>query len=257
MQGTGWRSTAASAWILRPQPNPSADLRLFCLPHAGGDTWIFQDWHRALPGYIEVCPIRLPGRGSRIGEPPFATVRPLVEALGDALGDALDRPFAIFGHSMGALIGFELARYLRQVFGRSPTMLCVASCPAPHLVDFRPAISHLSPYLLMDALRGRFGAGAEIAGNHELMSLMMPTLRADLSLCETYRYADAERLDCPLSAYGGTADVWIDMAALDAWGAHTRATFLQHAIVGDHFFPIGSRDAMLPVLSRDLEWCMF
>lgn len=256
MQTAGWRSAAVSAWILRPQPNPSAELRLFCLPHAGGDTWIFHEWHRLLPSYVEICPIRLPGRGSRIAEAPFASVAPLVEALGDALRDALDRPFAIFGHSMGALIGYELARYLGRVLGRNPAMLCVASCPAPHLADFDPAISHLSPYLLMDALRGRFGAGAELAGNPELMGLMLPVLRADLLLCETYRYGGGDRLACALSAYGGTADPWVDPRALEAWGAHTTGTFLQHFIAGDHFFPIGSRNALLGVLSRDLEWCM-
>ena len=144
-----------SPWVLTPRPNPNASLRMFCLPYAGGDTWIFHDWQSALPDYVEVCPIRLPGRGSRIAEPPFTALGDLVEALGTALDGALDRPFVIFGHSMGALIGFELARYLRRTSGLLPLMLCAGACQAPQNVSFRPPISKLGPYIMLEVLRGR------------------------------------------------------------------------------------------------------
>lgn len=249
------RAPHTSSWVLRSQPNSRAELRLFCLPHAGGDTWVFHDWQRALPPYVEVCPIRLPGRGSRMTEQPYDDLGALIEALADGMSDSLDMPFAIFGLSMGALIAFELSRRLQRILGRSPALLCVASCRAPQLFNFHPAISHLSPYVMMDALQHRFGAGAGVAGNQDLMDLMLPVLRADLSMCEAYQYIDTTRLECPIAAYAGTHDAWLDMLSVGAWQKTTSGAFLHHAIPGDHFFPVGSRGALLPILARDLEWC--
>ncbi len=250
------RDPNVAHWILRRRPNPGASLRLFCLPHAGGDTWMFQDWQIALPASVEVCPIRLPGRGSRIADPPFTDLQALVEALSHGLVDSLDRPFAIFGHSMGALIGFELARHLRRTGRRSPVMLCAASCRAPQLTGSFPAISHLPPYLMLESLQRRYGTGADLVENDELMQLMLPVIRADFSICETYSYVEREPLDCPIAAYGGTADTTVDVVALDAWETQTTDAFLRHAIVGDHFFPIGSKSDLLQILSEDLAWAV-
>jgi medium-chain acyl-[acyl-carrier-protein] hydrolase len=155
---------------------------------------------------------------------------------------------------MGALIAFELARYFRQVPGCSPTVLCVACCRAPQLTSLYPAISHLPPYLMWEELRRRYGTSNGLAGNEELLHVMLPVMRADLLLCETYRYVEDDRLSCPVAAYGGNADATVDTASLDAWSMQTSNAFMRHVIVGDHFFPIGSKAALLEALSQDLAW---
>ena len=118
-------------WIAGRKPNPLARLRLFCLPYAGGSALIFRAWSNALPADIEVCPIQLPGRSTRSKEQPFTEISALIQVLAQALSSLLDRPFAIFGHSLGALIGFELARQLRRQYSLSPVRLFVSGGRAP------------------------------------------------------------------------------------------------------------------------------
>jgi medium-chain acyl-[acyl-carrier-protein] hydrolase len=250
------RRLVSSRWIHCPRPNPRAALRLFCLPHAGGDTWVFQEWQMRLGSAVEVCPIRLPGRGTRFVDPLFTDLEALAQALCLGVGEALDRPFAIFGHSMGALIGFELARAIRRVWRKSPEILCAASFRAPHLAGFAPPISHLPPYLLLTTLRQRYGAEFDLAGNEDVMQLMMPILRADFSMCETYAYVEEEALACPIAVYGGNADMSVDRTELAAWLYETNGAFVQHDIEGDHFLPVRSKDALLALLANDLAGAM-
>ena len=250
------RGRLEDRWVLRRHPEPGARLRLFCLPHAGGDTWMFADWHRSLAPEVEVCPIRLPGRGSRMSEPPFEDVRALVRAIAEGLGDLLDDPFAIFGHSMGALIGFELARLLWRERGRAPAMLCVAACRAPRLVREMPTYSHLPPYMLIEALHRRYGVYGDMGGNEELMRLMLPTLRADLKICETYATEDEARVACPIAAYGGIGDATTNAAAIDAWQDDTSDAFRAQMLSGGHFFPIEAKAELLVTLKSDLAWAL-
>ncbi len=243
-----------SPWLLRPHPVPQADLRLFCLPHAGGDTWMFRDWHLVLSPTVEVCPIRLPGRGSRIDEPSFTEIVDLAGALAEGLAEALEKPFAIFGHSMGALVGFELARRLRRDRGKSPVMLGVAACPAPILPSLRPPLSQLPPDLMIEAMHRRYGTGRALADSEDLMRLMLPILRADFGACERYVPVEDQPLDCPIAAYGGTNDRTVENKALDAWRDQTTNAFLRQMIEGDHFFPIGAKLVLVRLLKQDLAW---
>lgn len=252
----GAAGRSADLWALRRYSRPGAQLRLFCLPHAGGDTWMFGDWHLALPTNIEVCPVRLPGRGSRMSDPPFTDLDALAAALAAGLADLFDRPFAIFGHSMGALIGMALARRLRQERGLHPALLCVAACRAPHLARLEPAISQLPPYTMLQELQQRFGRGDDLANNEDLMRLVLPTLRADLAICESFDAGADAPLDCPIVAYGGSADAMVGLQALDDWEPYTTGPFRRHVLEGDHFFPIEAKAELLPVLSNDLAWSM-
>src|SRR5271170_8113500 len=121
------------AWIAGCKPSPLARLRLFCLPYAGGSALIFRAWSNALPADIEVCPIQLPGRSTRLKEQPFTAMSALIQVLAQALSPLLDKPFAIFGHSLGALVGFELARQLRRQYGVNPARLFVSAVRAPQV----------------------------------------------------------------------------------------------------------------------------
>jgi medium-chain acyl-[acyl-carrier-protein] hydrolase len=248
-------TNASHAWLTRPRPNPSANLRLFCFPYAGGGTAIFHAWPGELPAAVEVCSVHLPGRGSRLMEDPFTEMRALVRALAQGVLPYLNKPFAFFGHSMGAFIGFELARYLRRQHKLRPTELFVSAAPAPHLHNREKRLHLLPEREFIRELRKLNGTPQEVLESEELMQLMLPTLRADFTLSETYlyTYSSAPALDCPIAAFGGTQDRDVKRVHLEAWRSQTSADFSLHMLPGDHFFLHQSRAQLLSLLSRELS----
>jgi medium-chain acyl-[acyl-carrier-protein] hydrolase len=244
-------------WITRPKPRPQARLRLFCLPYAGSGATVFRSWVEALPPEIELCPIQLPGRESQLREAPYNRLRPLVEALSEALRPYLNLPFAVFGHSLGALIGFELVRHLRRTVQPGPRRLFISARRAPHLPDFDSPIHQLPDAAFVDSLKKRYNGIPEIIlQDAEMMRLFLPTLRADFAVLETYVYQDGQPLDCPISAYGGERDTRVSHEALAAWQAYTRDRFTLKLFPGDHFYfqtASGlSRSALLQCLTQEL-----
>ena len=228
--------TVANPWLVRPVPNPSADLRLFCFPYAGGGAAVFRGWAEGLGPEIEVCAVRLPGRESRLREAPFRQHQPLIEALLPALQPELNRRFALFGHSMGALIGFELARELARRGGPMPVHLFVSGHRAPNLPSRVPPLANLPEPEFRDRLRAMGGTPAEILDDPELMTIFGPLLRADLALGEGYAYRDAPPLGCPVSAFGGEDDPRLRPEDLQDWARQTRAPFTLKLFPGGHFF---------------------
>lgn len=243
---------SADRWIIRYRQNAQARLRLFCFAYAGGGASVFRSWPDALPPEVEVCAIQLPGRENRIGEPAYTRIGPLVEALADALYPYLDRPFAFFGHSMGALVSFELARQLRRTHDRHPVSLYLAAYRAPQLPNPNIRIYHLPAEVFKVVLRAE-GIPEIILQNEELMQAMLPTLRADFELCDTYEYRDELPLECPLSIFGGLEDVRISAADLEAWPVHTSATCSLSMLPGSHFFLHSAQDILLAMISQNLR----
>jgi medium-chain acyl-[acyl-carrier-protein] hydrolase len=240
-------------WIIRSYPNCDARLRLFCLPCAGGDTWLFRDWERHLPQKVDVCPIRLPGRGARIAERPFTALPPLVHTLARALAPFRDIPFAVFGYSMGAVIAFELARCLRRGRDPGPVHLFPAGCRAPHWPEMSPPIHQLPDATLAAELVRRYGAASQIVQNRELMRIMLPTIRADFAICETYVHILEPPLPCPITVFGGICDSTVDPISLDAWRWHTDKGFSLRLLPGHHSFITNSRRPLLATISEHLE----
>ena len=240
------------SWVTRPKPNPLAHLRLFCFPYAGGGPSIFRTWPDDLPFQIEVCSIRLPGRESRLVESPFTRLSPLVQTLADVLHPYLNMPFAFFGHSMGALISFELARHLRQ-HGLDVMHLFVSGCRAPHIAQSDPPIHQLPEPEFIEKLRLLNGTPEPVLQNAELMRLLMPVLRADFAICETYTYLAESPLDCPISAFGGLQDSRVTHNGLAAWRDQTCRSFTLRMLPGDHFFLHSARASLLQALARDLK----
>jgi medium-chain acyl-[acyl-carrier-protein] hydrolase len=240
-------------WVTYPRLNPQARLRLLCFPYAGGRTLTFHAWPDELPPDIEICPIQLPGRGSRLKETPFTRLPALVEAMAPALLPYLDKPFAFFGHSMGALISFELTRYLRRQYDLSPIYLFVSGHPAPQLPPSIPSLHQLPASEFVAELRRFRGAPEAVLQNTELMELFLPTLRADLAMCETYIYANEEPLNCPISAFGGRQDSLVNHDSLAAWSDQTRAPFSLRILPGDHFFLNSARTLLLKSIAKDLS----
>ncbi len=247
---TGLRATD---WVTRYEPNPDARLRLFCFPYAGGGPHIFRGWSGGLSREVEVCPIQLPGRGSRIKEPPFTELLQLARALAEGLLPLLDKPFAFFGHSMGALIGFELARQLRRERGIEPAHLFVASRRAPQLPESSPQMHALSDASFIQALRNLGGMPEEIFQHAELLRLMLPILRADVTLVETYVYKKEEPLNCPISVFGGIFGRDVSRYELESWRGQTRRNFTLQMFPGNHFFLVDDRALLLKAIAQDLS----
>jgi medium-chain acyl-[acyl-carrier-protein] hydrolase len=228
--------TSTQAWVSIPPPTSQSHLRLFCFPYAGGSASIFRSWVNVLGPNIQVCPVHLPGRERRIKEPPFTQLETLVSALANALQCHLDRPFAFFGHSMGALISFELARELRRKNVTSPEYLFISGRHAPQLASLTPPIHRLSQLAFMDALHHYQGTPNNVFENAELMQLLLPTLRADFSLCETYVYSEEDPLGCPISVFGGLQDKYANPLSLQGWQKQTSNSFSLQLFEGNHFF---------------------
>lgn len=248
------RNSPDNAWICYHQPNPRARLRLFCFPYAGGSASIFRLFAEQLPVEIEVCPVQLPGRESRFMEKPFSHIEQLIIELHAALLPYLDMPYAFFGHSMGALVSFELARSLRRenhVTG--PLHLIASAHRAPHIPNTSPLIYQLPETQFLEELRRVNGTPEEVLQNRELLQLLLPLLRADFELCETYTYKQEQPLNCSISAFGGLQDQEITYESMQAWNIHTSKSFIIRFFAGDHFFLNGNQTDLLTAISQDLH----
>lgn len=243
-------SKITNPWLIFPRPNPQAKLRLFCFPYAGGGAGIFREWYKELNPKIEVCAVQLPGRENRLSEPAFNRLQPLINAISQAILPNLNQPFAFFGHSMGGLICFELARYLRLLYGLTPVHLFVSGASAPHLTDTKPPIHNLPTSDFIQELRRFNGTPAAVLENSELIELMSPTLRADFAVLETYIYLKSASLSCPITAFGGLADSEVSQAEIAAWQEHTTDSFSWKMLQGNHFFIHVNRLKLLDLLSQ-------
>lgn len=239
-------------WVVRPRLNPKAHLRLFCFPYAGGGASVFRTWSEDLPLDVEICSVQLPGRENRLKEPLYTRVSALVETLIQVLQPYMDLPFAFFGHSVGTLVGFELARALRRENAPGPLYLSVSGRQAPQVADSYPPIHHLPEVEFIEELRHFNGTPELVLQHDELMALLLPTLRADFEMNETYVYEPEEPLDCPISAFGGLQDVRVSRESLAAWSVHTRSDFKVRVFPGDHFFIHSARTMVLQALSQDV-----
>jgi surfactin synthase thioesterase subunit len=246
-------NTGDIQWVRSLKPNPQAVLRLFCFPYAGGSDLTFRTWPLELPAGVEVCGIQLPGHGNRLREPLIDRMEPLVAALTPMLVPYLDRPFAFFGHSMGAMIAFEVTRRLRRDSAPQPEYLFVSGRPAPQLPDTERCTYDLPEPEFLDELRRLNGTPKEVLEHPELLQLTLPIVRGDFALCQNYSYVPEARLDCPILAFGGEDDAEVSPEQLRAWGDQTAASFSLRMLPGDHFFLISAKAILLKTLSGALE----
>ena len=241
------------SWITFPKPNPKADLRLFCFPYAGGSSTIFRPWLNKLPANIEISPIELPGRGSKIKLAPLNRLEPIIESLSLQIKPYLDKPFVFFGHSMGGLLSFELARLLYKKYVVSPNHLFISARRAPQLIDSEPPIHALSESDFIDKLRDYNGTPNAVLKNQELMQLFLPILRADFAVLETYTYHHAPPLECPISVFGGLEDDKVSVEELESWKGQTNNNFFLLIFPGGHFFINDSHSLLTEKISEILK----
>jgi surfactin synthase thioesterase subunit len=196
--------------------------------------------------------VQLPGRENRISESPYTELAKLVDVLSAAVRPYLDRPFAIYGHSMGALFGFELARRLRREYHLTPEHLFVAGYFAPHVPS---PLATRRPWLdgeLMHAVRHLLDAPEALLSNAEFMQALLPTIRADLALVGSYHYTQERPLECPITAFGGLDDSEVRQDDLAAWSEHAAGEFRLQMFPGAHLFLLSDRDALLAAVSAGL-----
>jgi surfactin synthase thioesterase subunit len=199
-----------------------------------------------------LCP-ELPGHGSRILEPPFTDFHMLIQSLRRELEPFLDRPTAFFGHSMGGLIAFELAHELRKRGLPAPLRVFVSACSAPQLRRKDAPIHRLPDSQFLMELRRRYGAMAGLLEHPDLLEVFLPLLRADFSVCESYLYQPHPPLDCPISAFGGSADTRPHASEVAAWHTHTRNRFTLQIFPGDHFFLHRAGCSLVRVMNQQLR----
>jgi medium-chain acyl-[acyl-carrier-protein] hydrolase len=235
--------SGASAWfqVIRPRAvasSPAASRRLYCFPYAGGAPSAFRALASHLRQDVEVYVASLPGRGPRTTEPPVDDLRLLCSWLADALITSAVREFVFFGHSMGALLSFEVARELRRRGSISPAGLLVSGARAPALAGTAGGMRHhdLPRDELIEHLRKLEGTPPEVLAMPELMDLLLPGLRADFKICETYRYVAEPPLSVPLMVLFGEDDEEVRPEHASAWRSATTGECSIRSFPGGHFF---------------------
>lgn len=227
-------------------------MRLFCFPHAGGGSTAFAGWRGALPA-VEVFPVELPGRLTRLREPPIERMEPLALLLSEEIRPHLDRPYALFGHSLGGLVGFEVARRLRVAGAPPPSALIVAAVLPPHSSPPGGGLHARSDEDLIAELGKLNGTPAEVLANRELLDFLLPVLRADLAVMETYEHQPDRPLECPIHVFGAEDDPLVPPSRLSGWSRHTTARVSVSVRPGGHFFLQQDPGSLLDALRASIE----
>jgi medium-chain acyl-[acyl-carrier-protein] hydrolase len=250
----GARRQPASRWVAddgRPEDS-GASRQLFCFAHAGGGPAFFRPWTAALAPEITVRRVLLPGREWRLGEPPFRHIAELVGPLCAALEPYLDQPYALFGHSMGAVVAYEVARRFSGPAGAAPACLIVSGRRSPGLASGRLRLSSLPDDEFLAEVGRLNGIPAEVLSEPELLEMVLPPLRADFELAETYQPLPGGRLRCPVAAYMSTGDPETDYDGVLGWRETTTGEFSVRAFRGDHFYLKAGRPDVLNAVREDL-----
>jgi len=216
--------------------NPAGPIRLFLFPFAGGNASTFLPWQDLLGPRLELRVAQLPGRGARLFDPPIRQLDELVAQLTRAVASLSDRPFVFFGHSLGALLAFEVTRQLRRAGRPGPMSLWVSGAEGPRTRMARRRLHALADAELIEALREYNGTPPEMLDNQEMMELLLPGLRADFALHECYSYRAEPPLDLPIHVLLGDADPYVEADRAAGWSWETSQPLRRHCYPGDHFF---------------------
>jgi surfactin synthase thioesterase subunit len=238
-------------WFVCSRRRPQASSQLFCLPYAGAGASAFRGWPTAFGDAVEVHAVLLPGRESRYREP--CTIEP--HGIAAAIADRADRPFAIFGHSFGGRLAFDVTRALRQAGAPQPQRLYPSGCRPPHvrrndgLLD---GVADAEDGVLVDRLTATGGMPAELLAEPELLALLLPAMRADLRWLDSYRYDEQPPLTVPITAFAGANDTVVSPELMRGWARHTTGPFALHTLQGGHFFLHQCLAELAALIEQDL-----
>jgi medium-chain acyl-[acyl-carrier-protein] hydrolase len=212
----------------------------------------FRGWSEGLPLDIEVCPLQPPGREARFTESPCRSMAELVDGITETVAELSSLPFAFFGHSLGAVAAFEVARCLRERGIAGPTHLIVAGHPGPQVPRAQPPTSALSDAAFVARVRELRGLPEHVLSHPELLDVVLPALRADYEIIESYSYAPGEPMDIAIAALAGADDPFAAPAAVETWRTQTTGTFQLEVLPGGHFFVHSERTSVLQLIDRTL-----
>lgn len=230
-------------WIVRVRSAPGAPrLTLVCVAYAGGSPHLFRSWAGELPADVDVLALRLPGHDSRLRERPYTEWKALVDDASAVLAPHLSVPYAFYGHSFGARVGYELARRTE------PARVFVSGCRSPDWPQCRPFLHDLTDAELLGALRAMGGTAPEVLGNPSVMDVVLPTVRAEIRLAELWGGAPGRALSAPITAIYGRDDANDTHEAMRGWLSFGGAGTEVVEAPGGHFFPDTHRADLLAII---------
>lgn len=247
-RGAVVNSNSMSDWFAPWTGSEFSALRLFCLPFAGGGAIAYRDWRNSLPRTVSLDVVALPGRENRLAEPPEFQVADIASAL----VERIDRPYAVYGHSMGGRLAFEVVRELRRRNAPPPLRLYVGACRPPHVPEESAAAADLSDDDLIARVASFGGTPAEVFADPDLRALLLPIVRADFTWLRDYEYVPEPALDSPVVAFAGLDDATMPPESMTGWARHTRAGFRLHTVRGGHFFLSESPAPLTALIAADL-----
>jgi surfactin synthase thioesterase subunit len=236
-----------SRWFGRHERNPAARVTLFCLPFSGSGASAYNSWKRLFPPEVEVCPVHLPGRDERLNEDPDLSPASVARVL----AERIDLPFAVYGHSMGARLGFEVLRSLRDCGRPAPLRCYAAASPPPDVADAFPACVELPDDAFLEFLIQTIDAPSSLRDEPELREIFLPLLRHDLRWCRDYRYDAGLPLDTTVVALAGRSDVTASPEVMAGWSRHGDQ-FRMLTLAGGHFFLKTAESELTTWLAQDL-----
>ncbi|MEU9889399.1 alpha/beta fold hydrolase [Sphaerisporangium sp. NPDC051011] len=241
-----------ATWFPAAKSRPFSRLRLFCFPHAGGSAAVYHQWHLGLSPAIEVRAVQYPGRADRMSEPLISDDARMVSLVTEAMGALLDRPVALFGHSMGAVLAYETARALREL-GTPPVHLFVSGRRAPQIPLREEPVAHADDETFMRSLRALGGTDADVLDDPQIRELTFPYVRNDFDLIESYVHRDGPPLACPVTVLAGDEDAQVTPEDVERWREVTTGEVTVRFLPGDHFYLVPRQAEVLAEIDRALD----
>lgn len=240
-------------WFMIFKPNSNASIRLFCFHHGGGSASIYRCWVKDIIDSVEIVAIQLPGREERYNEQLLNNINIIINELYLDFNEYTDKPFVLFGHSLGALVAFEFARALRRNGRPQPKHLIVSGAKAPQIPLESPNIHSLSDSEFIQELRKYNGVSQSMMENKELISVFLPAMKSDFCMYETYEYRNESPLSYPITALGGLDDETFRKENLIEWKIQTIDSFKYYFLPGNHFFIKSAHDKTIKIVNLALK----
>lgn len=237
-------------WLLTFKKNPQARTRLIAFHHSGGGASAYFPWVKHLSPSVELIALQLPGREGRFQEPLLNRVEDIIHYVSKEFALYTDKPFFIFGHSLGALLSFEFAKSIQKTYSVSPHYIIVSASKAPHLPLRRKSFSQLGASSLKAELTLYGGISQEIIENEDLFDIFCPILKNDFSIAENYNYRKSEPLLCNMLALSGSQDQSVQEEEIVAWAQHIQGHFTHISFPGDHFFLKQHQPKILEIINH-------